>query len=201
MEQLLDSGQQDSQLLAEDAALHLFQIAALMLGDEQEAVCLVEGTLAKVESDPCADSTVAYAEARNLLVHDAVQRMAGLHPAAFAVPAAVAADAVCLESDDLDATGLEATGLTGEQFGTLIAGPGRARMREWLDRLGPALRAIFVLRAVAGQDGEQTAETLRQSGANGANAWRKDQVGAAYRQALCSLATCLMTSRTSLSPA
>jgi len=201
MDQPLDSGQQDSQLLAEDAALHLFQIAALMLGDEQEAVCLVENTLARVESDPCADSTGAYIEARTLLVRDAIQRMAGLHPAAFAVPAAVAADAVCLESDDLDSTGIDSTGLAGEQFTTLVTGPGRVRLREWLDRLGPALRAIFVLRAVAGQNGEQTAETLRQSGVKGANAWRKDQVGAAYRQALCSLATCLMTSRTSLSPA
>jgi hypothetical protein len=57
------------------------------------------------------------------------------------------------------------------------------------------------LRAVAGQDGEQTAESLRQSGAAGAQAWRRDQVGNAYRQALCSLATCLMNAQASLLPA
>ena len=74
-------------------------------------------------------------------------------------------------------------------------------MREWLERLAPALRAIFVLRAVAGQDGEQTAESLRQSGGRGAEAWRRDQVGTAYRQALCSLATCLMSSQAVLMPA
>jgi DNA-directed RNA polymerase specialized sigma24 family protein len=196
IEQDLGQAPGTSHLMAEDTALHLFQIAALMLGDEQEAVSLVEETVAKVETDPCAEGTLAYVEARALLVHTAVQRMAGLHPEAFAVPATQPADAACIETDDL-----ESAGLTGEQFGALIAGAGRAGMREWLERLAPALRAIFVLRAVAGQDGEQTAESLRQSGAIGAQAWRRDQVGAAYRQALCSLATCLMSSRTVLMPA
>jgi hypothetical protein len=184
------------QLMAEDTALHLFQIAALMLGDEQEAVSLVEQSVAKVEADPCAEGALAYDEARALLVQTAVQRMAGLYPEAFAVPSGAPADGACLETDDL-----EAVGLNGEQFGAMISVPGRARMREWLERLAPALRAIFVLRAVAGQDGEQTAESLRQSGARGAQAWRRDQVGTAYRQALCSLATCLMSAQAALLPA
>jgi DNA-directed RNA polymerase specialized sigma24 family protein len=182
--------------MAEDTALQLFQIAALMLGDEQEAVSLVEEVVAKVEADPCAEGTLAYAEARTLLVRTAVQRLAGLYPEAFVVPTPQPADAVCIETDDLGAAGLD-----GDQFGALISGAGRAGMREWLERLAPALRAIFVLRAVAGQDGEQTAESLRQSGATGAQAWRRDQVGTAYRQALCSLATCLMSAQTALAPA
>jgi DNA-directed RNA polymerase specialized sigma24 family protein len=185
-----------SKLMAEDTASHLFQIAALMLGNEAEAVSLVEESVGRVEADPCAEATQAYAEARSLLVHTAVQRMAGLYPEAFAVPAVEQAETACIETDDL-----EAVGLTGEQMGVLISGAGRAGMREWLERLAPALRAIFVLRAVAGQDGEQTAESLRQSGATGAQAWRRDQVGTAYRQALCSLATCLMSSRGALMPA
>jgi hypothetical protein len=179
------------QLMAEDTALHLFQIAALMLGDEQEAVSLVEESVAKVETDPCAQGTQAYDEARTLLVHTAVQRMAGLYPEAFAVPTAQPGDG-CLDGD------LGAAELTGEQIGAMVSGAG---MREWLGRLAPALRAIFVLRAVAGQDGEQTAESLRQSGARGAQAWRRDQVGTAYRQALCSLASCLMSAQTTLMPA
>jgi hypothetical protein len=182
--------------MAEDTALHLFQIAALMLGDEQEAVSVVEQSVAGVEADPCAEGTLAYDEARTLLVQTAVKRMAGLYPEAFAVPTAPPTDAACLETDDLSAVGL-----TGDQIGVLISGTGRARMREWLERLAPAVRAIFVLRAVAGQDGEQTAESLRQSGATGAQAWRRDQVGTAYRQALCSLATCLMSAQNALMPA
>jgi DNA-directed RNA polymerase specialized sigma24 family protein len=195
-EQDLGAVAEARELMAEDTALQLFQIAALMLGDEQEAVSLVEEVVAKVESDPCAEGTLAYAEARTLLVRTAVQRMAGLYPEAFVVPASQPADAVCIETDDLGAAGL-----SGDPFGALISGAGRAGMQEWLERLAPALRAIFVLRAVAGQDGEQTAESLRQSGARGAQAWRRDQVGAAYRQALCSLATCLMSAQTALAPA
>jgi DNA-directed RNA polymerase specialized sigma24 family protein len=195
-DQDLGQAPEANHLMAEDTALHLFQIAALMLGDEQEAVSLVEESVAKVETDPCAEGTLAYAEARTLLARTALQRMAGRFPGAFAVPPSQPADAACIETDDLGAAGL-----TGEQFGALISGAGRAGMREWLERLAPALRAIFVLRAVAGQDGEQTAESLRQSGATGAQAWRRDQVGTAYRQALCSLATCLMSAQTALMPA
>jgi hypothetical protein len=195
-QQDLGLAQDAGHLMADHTAVQLFQIAALMLGDEQEAVSLVEESVARVETDPCAEGTIAYAEARSLLVRTAMQRMAGLYPEAFAVPTPQAADAACIDTDDLGAAGL-----TGEQFGALISGAGRAGLREWLQRLAPALRAIFVLRAVAGQDGEQTAETLRQSGARGAQAWRRDQVGTAYRQALCSLATCLMRSHTALMPA
>ncbi len=196
IEQDLGQAPGSGHLMAEDSALQLFQIAALMLGDEQQAVSLVEETVARVETDPCAEGTLAYVEARTLLVQTAVQRMARLHPEAFAVPAMQAADAACIETDDLESAGLNA-----EQFRALIEGAGRAGMREWLERLAPAQRAIFVLRAIAGQDGEQTAESLRRSGAAGAQAWRRDAVGAAYRQALCSLATCLMSARTVLMPA
>lgn len=195
-EQDLSYAQEATHLMAEDTALQLFQIAALLLGNEDEAVAVVEETVAKVKTDPCAEGTLAYAEARTLLVHAAVQRMAGRDPEAFTVPAAQPADGACIETDELGAAGL-----TGEQLAALVSGAGRAGMREWLDRLAPALRTIFVLRAVAGQDGEQTAESLRQSGVKGAQAWRRDQVGSAYRQALCSLATCLMSVRTTLVPA
>ena len=189
--------------MPEDTALQLFQIAALMLGDEQQAVSLVEETVAQVEADPCAEGALAYAEARSLLVHTAVRRMAGLYPGAFAVPPAELGAPGCIDTGPGDpGTGpLAEAGIVGEELGALLSRAGRAGMREWLDRLAPALRTIFVLRAVAGQDGEQTAENLRQSGATGAQGWRRDLVGTAYRQALCSLATCLVSSRNSLMPA
>src|ERR1700689_155674 len=139
-------------LMAEDTPLQLFQIAVLMLGDEQEAVSLVEESVAGVETDPCAEGTLAYAEARTLLVRTAVQRMAGLYPAAFTVPTSQPADASCIETDDLGAAGL-----TGDQFGALISGAGRAGMREWLEQWAPALRAIFGLGAVGGKDGGEPA--------------------------------------------
>src|ERR1700722_10671604 len=102
-EQDLGTVAEARELMADDTALQLFQIAALMLGDEQEAVSLVEEVVAKVEADPCAEGTLAYAEARALLVRPAVQRMAGLYPEAFVVPTAQQADAACIETDDLGA--------------------------------------------------------------------------------------------------
>jgi hypothetical protein len=187
---------QDCGQSAQDTALQLFHIAALMLGDEQEAVSLVEESVAKVEADPCAEAEAAYVQARSVLVDTAVRRMAGLYPEGFAVPAAETGEAGCLESDEASAAGL-----TGEQFGALLTGGGRAFMRDWLQRLTPALRAIFVLRAVAGQDGEQTAASLRRSGAKGAQAWHRDEVGTAYRQALCSLASSMSSRAALLMPA
>ena len=54
--------------MAQDTALHLFQIAALMLGDEQEAALVVEEIVAGVEADPCANATAAHDEAHSRLV-------------------------------------------------------------------------------------------------------------------------------------
>jgi hypothetical protein len=196
MDQNLSYEPETQHLLAEDSALQLFQIAALLLGNETEAVELVEETVAKVETDPCADGTLAYVEARTLLMQSGVQKLAARAPGSFSVPDIQPSGDVCIETDDL-----QAAGLTGEQLQALVSGAGPAGMREWLDQLSPQLRAIFVLRAVAGQDGEQTAESLRQTGVPGAEAWQSYQVGSAYRQALCSLASRLMSVQTNLAPA
>ncbi len=173
-------------LRAQDTAFELFQIAALMLGNEEEAVSLVEETLAKVEADPCADAGAVQDEARPRLLESAVRRLVILHPGAFAVPGATEETAICIETDDLSSAGLNP-----DQLAALIEGPGRAKMREWLEQLAPALRAIFILRAVAGQDAERTAESLRRSGDAGARDWQRQHVGTVYRQALCSLANSL----------
>jgi hypothetical protein len=196
IDQNLSYAPETHHLLAEDSALQLFQIAALLLGNESEAVDLVEDTVARVETDPCADGTLAYVEARTLLVRSGLQSMAMRNPESFGVPATEVSGSTCIETDDL-----HAAGLTGEQLAALVSGAGRAGLREWLDQLAPALRAIFVLRAVAGQDSEQAAESLRQSGVPGASAWRSEQVGSAYRQALCSLASRLMSVQPQLAQA
>lgn len=177
---------------AQNTALELFQMAALMLGNEEEAVSLVEETLVDVQADPCANAGAVHDEARPRLLEAAVRRMARLHPASFAAPAFADGAGTCIDADDL-----ASAGLSGEEFASLIQGPGRAKMREWLDQLAPALRTIFVLRAVAGQDGERTAESLRRSRATGAQGWQTEQVGSVYRQALCSLASSLVSSNAS----
>jgi hypothetical protein len=174
---------------AQTTAAELFQIAALILGSEEEAFTMVEETVANVDIDPCADAGAAHDQARQRLVDFVVRRLGQLHPGAFAAPPSAEKTSSCIETDELGAAGLSV-----EQLNALLEGPGRARMREWLDQLEPALRAIFVLRAVVGQDGERTAQNLRRSGAAGAQGWQREQVGTAYRQALCSLASSLMNS-------
>lgn len=180
---------------AHDAALELFQIAALTLGDEEEAVSLVEQALAGVEADPCADAGAAQDEARPRLVDAVMRRLVKMHPAAFAILPAAEEASPCIDAGDLGMAGI-----TRDQLAALLQGPGRAKMREWLEQMEPALRAIFVLRAVAGQDAEQTVQALRRSGGAGVQSWRREHVGAAYRQALCSLASSLVTSSVATEP-
>ncbi|HEV2273614.1 MAG TPA: hypothetical protein VGR96_05580 [Acidobacteriaceae bacterium] len=176
-------------LQAQDTAVELFQLAALMLGNEEAAVSVVEETLAGVQADPCADAEAVQDEARPRLLNAAVRSLVQMHPGAFVVPAPSDSAATCLDSDDLSAAGM-----SGEQLDAVIRGPGRAQLRRWLEQLQPVQRAIFVLRAVAGQDGERTAESLRRSGGEGALGWQAEQVSAVYRQALCSLASSLVSS-------
>ena len=150
------------QWMAEDTALQLFQIAALMLGDEQEAVSLVEEVVAKVRGRPMRRRDTGVRGGADSAGADCSAADGRAVPGSVCRTDYATGGRSCIETDDLGAAGL-----TGDQFGALMSGAGRAGMREWLERLAPALRAIFVLRAVAGQDGEQTAESLRQSGATG----------------------------------
>ncbi len=190
------SEQACNEVAAQDSVADLYQIAALMLGDEEEAASLVEEVVALMDADPCTDSVTANAQARSRLGETAVRRLAELHPGAFSAPPASEAASGCIEAEDLSDAGL-----TGEELSALVRTQGRVKVRGWLEQLTPALRAIFVLRAIAGQDGEGTAESLRRSGAEGAAVWKREQVGTAYRQALCSLATSLITSQPAAVPA
>jgi DNA-directed RNA polymerase specialized sigma24 family protein len=89
----------------------------------------------------------------------------------------------CVETDDLSAAGI-----TREQLNGLLSGAGRLRMRQWLEGLGPVERSVFVLRAVLGRSGAESANLLQQSTGD---SWTEAHVGGAYRAALCSLASSL----------
>jgi hypothetical protein len=172
----------------EDSAMELFQTAALILGQEQEAVSVIEEVVGALKADPCVDPQGAYRETRELVIAASLQRLA--HHSAGGLDAGVAADEVspstCIESDDLSAAGLNTKQLEG-----LVGGPGN-RLRGWLDQLSPALRAVFVLRAVLGQGNLDAATALRQSGSAGAEGWTAAKVSLVFRQALCSLANSLV---------
>lgn len=172
--------------LAENAALELFQIAALLLGNETEALGLVEATIAEVEIDPCADASAAGEIAQQRLVEGAIRRMDEQDPKAFALDAEPAGPAGCIEDDDITAAGLSPAKLAD-----LIGGSGRDRLRRWLDQLPLAQRAIFVQRAVLGRDNTRTANTILESLSASAG-WNAERVSQMFRQALCSLANSLV---------
>ena len=172
-----------------DSAMELFQTAAMLLGQEQEAVSVVEEVVAAAKSDLCADPQAAHRETREQVIAASLKRLAS-HPGG-GLDAGVAADEIspstCIESDDLSAAGLSPKQLEG-----LIEGPGSGRLRGWLDQLSPALRAVFVLRAVLGQGNLAASNALRGSGSFGAEGWTPAKVSLVFRQALCSLANSLV---------
>ena len=169
----------------ESAARELYQTAALFVGDESEAMQLVEQTVASVEMDPCADGDAARSAARQELIQRALVRVAALRPAQMH-PSAATDLGGCVETDDLSAAGI-----TREQLEALLSGSDRTRMRQWLEGLGPVERSVFVLRAVLGRGGPESAQLLHQTTGD---SWTETHVGGAYRAALCSLASSLVHS-------
>lgn len=176
-------------LKAQDTAVELYQLAALMLGDEGEALNLVESTVAEVEVDPCAPEDGAVETARHQLVEAAVARMREADPGSFAVPSQADGPVSCIEDDDLSAAGISAAQIAELVNGVVNRAGSGGRLRAWLDQLPLAQRAIFVQRAVLGWDNGVTAASLSQGGGTG---WSAAQVGEIFRQALCSLANSLV---------
>ena len=168
-----------------DAVLELFQTAALLLGDQQEAITTVEKAVASAQLDPCAEPDQALTESRELAIKLAVARAVELSPAAFNPDNVSSGPNVCFDTDDL-----ESTGVTPKQLAQLVSGSGRSQLRDWLEHLQPEARVIFVLRAMLGKDSEAVAASLQKSGAG--SGWSAAQVGKVFRGALCSLAGSLV---------
>lgn len=177
---------QGGHITAHDAAVELYQIAALFSGDESQAVELVESAVAQTSIDPCADAEASVNAARVNLVETAVAHLNQADPRAFDVPAPSGNAGGCIEDDDLASTGISASQLAG-----MLSGPGRRTLREWLNRLPAAQRAIFVERAILGWDNTTAAASLSKAVSRN---WQPRQVSDVFRQALCSLANSLVHS-------
>lgn len=175
----------DAVLTAEHAALEMFQFAALMLGSETEALRLVESTVADVDIDPCADPAAAEGLVRKRVLDGALAIMHRHDPASFANVPTPDPCAPCIEDD-------ETAPLTGAEISDLVAKAGPGRLRAWLDRLSQAQRAVFVQRAVLGQDNAATATAINRFARP--SIWTAEAVSSLFRQALCSLASALVHS-------
>ena len=145
-----------------------------------------------METDPCADPVLARSQARACIVRGALQTMAGENPEAFrAQAAAPGAAGPCIQDDDLQSAGIHP-----EQLKQWLEQQGdpdlRRGMRDWLEELPAAQRAIFVQRAVLGQGNEAAAHLLREAAGTQASGWTAAHVSDTFRQALCSLANSLV---------
>lgn len=175
----------DAVVKAENAALEMYRFAALMLGSETEAVRLVEDTVASVEVDPCADPCAAKGLVRDRVLQGALEILHRQDPASFhALPAAGAASA-CLDEENSEP-------ISGPELSALVEGAGRRSLRDWLNRLSGAQRAVFVQRAVLGRDNAATASAINALARPAI--WTADAVGRLFREALCSLASSLVHS-------
>ena len=174
--------------VVQGAAIELFQLASLLMGDQAEAVALVEETLASVEIDPCLDPDAARLLTREKVLSLALAHLRLRDPGSFAgVPDA--GSSLCVEDEDLSAAGVSHAQLA--EWLATAGEPGlRHDLRDWLAALPGAQRAIFVQRAVLGQGNAAVAVALDASG-SGVGQWSPVAVGEMYRLALCSLANSL----------
>ena len=171
---------------AQSAAAELYQIAALMLGDDSQAAEAVEAAVAHVEIDPCANAEASLEAARLHLVETAISRLSEADPQAFAAPVLPAVTGGCIEGEKLASAGISADRLAG-----MVNGAGRRTLRGWLNKLSPIQRVIFVQRAILDWDNAAAANLLGKAASGN---WQPRQVGEVFRQALCSLATSLVSS-------
>ncbi|HVT99583.1 MAG TPA: hypothetical protein VHE33_18940 [Acidobacteriaceae bacterium] len=154
-----------------------------MLGDEAEALNLVENTVASVDIDPCADPVTAQGLVQERVLDGALEIMQRHDPASFAAAPATAQGG-CIEDETVP--------LSGAQVAELMAGTGRGPLREWLARLTQAQRAVFIQRVVLGKSNADTAQAINRHARP--SIWTAEAVSSIFRQALCSLASSLVHS-------
>ena len=164
------------------AAAELFQLAALLVGDEVEAAGVVEAVVSASDLDPCTEGEALREAARLQVLQGALTRLREQHPGALAAPTVHAVSASCIDNDDLSTSGVSPA-----QLAAWMAADGRQDLRRWLEHLPPAQRAVFVQRAVLGQGSDTAAHILSDAAHPGAR-WTPELVGETFRLALCSLA-------------
>lgn len=172
-------------------ASELYNLASMLVGEGEPCVRLVEKAIDTSEISACQNPPAARKSTRRALVKASVAYLAGKTPEAFAPPVSGFHPVTCIESDDLAEAGLSAG-----QIEALLAEPGRVRIRQWLERLEPAVRTVFVLRVVAGMDGKEIAAVLAGCGVSRAEGWQTETVRHLFRQGLCSLSSQLLHAST-----
>jgi len=157
-------------------AAGMYSIASMLVGEGEDSIRLVETAVANAELSQAHDALEARKNSRRALCAAALDMLTARDAASLAAPQGLEHSVTCIDDDELDMAGV-----SGEELERMISGPDRDRVRNWLEGLPTAMRAIFVLRAVAG-------DLLRAHGGEQAAGWNEDAVRELFRQGLCSLA-------------
>ncbi len=168
-------------------AARLYSMASMLVGEGEDSIRLVETAVATAEVSDCAEPEEARQSSRRALSSAALQLISERDPSGLVPPEDLQPAVTCIEDDDLDSVGV-----SREELASMIAGPDRDRVREWLESLPTAMRSIFVLRAVAGFTTGEAAELLAANGGPQASTWSPEAVRELFRQGLCSLASQLI---------
>jgi hypothetical protein len=168
-------------------AAKLYNIASMLVGEGEESIELVEAAVAHSEVTCCNSAAQAALSSKRILAREALAHIAAGDAEALVAPESLEHAQTCIEDDDLDAAGA-----AGEEFERIIAGPGRDRVKAWIESLPTAMRTVFVLRAVGGIAAPETAALLAAYGGPKAAGWSADAVREVFRQGLCGLASQLL---------
>ena len=168
-------------------AAGLYSMASMLVGEGEDSIRLVETAVARTEISRGGSALEARANSRRALCIAAVQLIAERNPESLAAPEWLEHASTCIEDDDL-----ESAGISRSELESMIAGPNRQNVKNWIEGLATEVRVIFVLRAVAGFSADETASILSEHGGKGAVGWNGDAVREIFRQGLCSLASQLI---------
>lgn len=168
-------------------AAGLYSLASMLVGEGEDSIRLVETTVALTDIPKSGDAIQARQSSRRALCIAAVRLIAERHPGSLAAPAWLEHATTCIENDDL-----ESAGISRAELESMLAGPNRQNVKNWIESLATEVRVIFVLRAVAGLSAGETATVLTEHGGRGAEGWNPDSVREIFRQGLCSLASQLI---------
>jgi hypothetical protein len=176
-----------SDLVLDVIAANLYSMASMLVGEGEASIRLVETTVTHADVSACCDVKEARLSSRRTLCSEAIEILAKRDPECLAAPLDLEPAGTCIEDDDLSAAGIST-----EELESMLAGPNRDNVRNWIESLPTEVRVIFVMRAVGGISSDETAALLALHGGPRAKGWTSDGVRAVFRQGLCSLASQLI---------
>ena len=104
--------------------------------------------------------------AEERFVRAAIELIAERRPGSLAAPEWLEHVATCIEDDDL-----ESAGISRAELESMLAGPNRENVKNWIEGLPTETRVIFVLAGGGGFTANETAEMLADHGGKGAERW------------------------------